>query len=64
MAGHAENGDLESLEISLLIEAVHQHYGFDFRQYARASLRRRLWRRVYADDLAVLAVRDGAPWRC
>ena len=41
----------ESLEISLLLEGVYQQYGFDFRQYARASLRRRLWRRVYAEGL-------------
>ena len=55
MAGRAENGDLESLETSLLLEAVYQHYGFDFRQYARASLRRRLWRRVYAEGLSTLS---------
>ena len=41
-----EESEREDVEISLLLEGVHQHYGFDFRQYARASLRRRLWRRV------------------
>ena len=45
----------ESLEISLLLEGVHQHYGFDFRQYAKASLRRRLWRRVYAEGLSTIS---------
>lgn len=45
----------EALEISLLLEGVHQHYGFDFRQYARASLRRRLWRRVYAEGLQTIS---------
>ena len=30
---------------SLLLEGIYQHYGFDFRGYAIASLARRLWRR-------------------
>ena len=33
--------DLEQLEIELLLEGVYRHYGFDFRAYAYASLRRR-----------------------
>jgi chemotaxis protein methyltransferase CheR len=45
----------EAIEIALLLEGVHQHYGFDFRQYARASLRRRLWRRVYAEGLRTIS---------
>ncbi len=42
---------LEDLEAALLLEGIYRHYGFDFRQYARASIRRRLWRRVYAEGL-------------
>ncbi len=45
----------EAIEIALLLEGVNQHYGFDFRQYARASLRRRLWRRVYAEGLTTIS---------
>jgi chemotaxis protein methyltransferase CheR len=41
--------ELEQLEIELLLEAVYRRYGFDFRQYAQASLKRRLWRRAYAE---------------
>jgi chemotaxis protein methyltransferase CheR len=41
--------DLEELELQLLLEGVFRRYGFDFRQYAPASLRRRVWRRVYAE---------------
>ena len=37
-------GELERIEIELLLEAIERHYGFDFRGYARGSLRRRLWR--------------------
>lgn len=43
--------DLENLEIDLLLEGVYQHYGYDFRQYARGSLRRRVRRRVDAERL-------------
>jgi chemotaxis protein methyltransferase CheR len=42
---------LEDIEAALLLEGIYRHYGFDFRQYARASIRRRLWRRVYAEGL-------------
>jgi chemotaxis protein methyltransferase CheR len=44
----AENGrhGLERLEIELLLDGMFRHYGYDFRQYAYGSLRRRLWRRV------------------
>src|SRR5687767_8046787 len=45
----------ESLEIDLLLEAVFRHYGFDFREYARASLRRRLWRRTHLEGLHSIA---------
>ncbi len=37
-------GELERIEIELLLEAIDRHYGFDFRGYAIGSLRRRLWR--------------------
>ena len=36
----AEN--IEDIEIELLLEAMYQHYHYDFRNYARASLKRRL----------------------
>jgi chemotaxis protein methyltransferase CheR len=54
MPARAE-AEREAIEIALLLEGVHQHYGFDFRQYARASLRRRLWRRVYAEGLTTIS---------
>lgn len=34
--------DIEDIEIRMLLEAVYQYYGFDFRQYAPASLKRRI----------------------
>src|SRR5438552_1768831 len=47
--------ELEDLEVQLLLEAVYRRYGFDFREYAPASLRRRLWRRVHAEGERTIA---------
>jgi chemotaxis protein methyltransferase CheR len=43
--------ELERMELQLLVEAVYRRYGFDFRDYARASLRRRVWNAVLAEGL-------------
>ena len=51
----AYNTDLERLEIELLLEAVFRHYGFDFRSYAYASIRRRLWKRVEGEGLRTIS---------
>ena len=56
--------ELERLEVELLLEGVFRHYGFDFRSYAYASMRRRLWKRVEAEgrgnlsDLQSLVLHD------
>ncbi len=47
--------DLEELEIRLLLEAVYRRYGFDFREYAPGSLKRRLWRRVHGEHLTTIS---------
>lgn len=47
--------DLEQLEIDLLLGGIYHHYGFDFRDYARASLRRRLWNQVRDEKLPTIA---------
>ena len=47
--------ELERLEIELLLEGIYRHYGFDFRSYAYASIRRRLWRRIEAEGLATVS---------
>lgn len=49
--------DLESIEINLLLEGVYRHYGYDFREYAPASLKRRitdLMRDEKADSISQL----------
>jgi len=48
-------GAVEDVELDLLLEAIQRVYGYDFRNYARASLRRRLWRRVTAEGRVSLA---------
>ena len=46
-----ERLDLETLELQLLLDGIYRRYGFDFREYAPASLKRRVWRRVHAEGL-------------
>jgi chemotaxis protein methyltransferase CheR len=41
--------------MDLLLEAIQRRYGYDFRGYATASLRRRLWHRVYGENLETLS---------
>jgi chemotaxis protein methyltransferase CheR len=47
--------DVDEIELALLLEGVYRRYGFDFREYAPASLRRRVWRRVHAEGLTTLS---------
>ncbi len=49
------NPELEQIEIELLLEGIYQHYGFDFRSYAYASIRRRLWKRIEAEGLNTIS---------
>ena len=46
---------LEELEVRLLTEGIFKHYGFDFRDYSLPSLRRRIWKRVYAEGLSTIS---------
>jgi chemotaxis protein methyltransferase CheR len=47
--------ELEELELQLLLEGIYRHYGFDFREYAHASLKRRVWVRVREEGLETIA---------
>jgi chemotaxis protein methyltransferase CheR len=51
----AAREDVDEIELALLLEGVYRRYGFDFREYAPASLRRRVWRRVHAEGLTTLS---------
>jgi chemotaxis protein methyltransferase CheR len=48
-------GDVETIEMQLLLEGIYRQYGYDFRGYAPGSLKRRLWRRAYAEKLPTLS---------
>ncbi|HSP15855.1 MAG TPA: protein-glutamate O-methyltransferase CheR [Thermoanaerobaculia bacterium] len=50
-----EKFDLEMIEIQLLAEGIYRHYGFDFRDYSMPSLRRRIWKRIYAEGLSTVS---------
>ena len=47
--------ELERIEIDVLLEAIFRHYGFDFRSYAYSSLKRRLWKRIEAEQLGTVS---------
>jgi chemotaxis protein methyltransferase CheR len=48
--------ELIDLEIQLLMEGVYQVYGYDFREYSEASLRRRLTQWLAASGFATLSL--------
>lgn len=47
--------DLEKLEIHLLLEGIYLKYGYDYREYAFPSIRRRIWHRVHAEKLNTIS---------
>jgi chemotaxis protein methyltransferase CheR len=51
--------DLELIEIDLLLEAIYRQYGYDFREYAFASLKRRILHTVQLESLpSITALQD------
>lgn len=51
----ADENKLEEIELALLLEAVYQQYGLDFREYAAASLKRRVWKAIQAEKLNTIS---------
>ena len=52
--------ELEQLEVELLLEGIYRRYGYDFRHYAPASLKRRVRRRMdgeHVDTVSALQER-------
>ncbi|HEX2095098.1 MAG TPA: protein-glutamate O-methyltransferase CheR [Longimicrobiaceae bacterium] len=47
--------ELEKIEVELLLEGIYRYYGFDFRSYAYASLKRRVWKRIHAEGLSTVS---------
>ena len=50
-SGVQKQDELEQIEIQLLLEGMFQYYGFDFRDYALASLKRRIWNAIRLERL-------------
>ena len=38
--------DIDKIEINLVLDAIYQRYGYDFRQYSEAHVKRRLTNRL------------------
>lgn len=55
MTTPARDNALEAMEIELLLEGIYRHYGYDFRNYAVSSLRRRIRDRVQAEQLRTVS---------
>ncbi len=50
-----KNSASENIEVKLLLEAIYLKYGYDFRNYAMASIKRRLFHRLLASELKSLS---------
>lgn len=44
--------ELEKIEIDLFLQGIYEWYGYDYRNYAYNSIRRRIWHRVYEEKLS------------
>jgi chemotaxis protein methyltransferase CheR len=47
--------ELEDIEIELFLEGIYRHYGFDFRNYTKSTIRRRIWHRIQAEGLSTIS---------
>jgi len=47
----SKSTEIEKIEISLLLEGIFQRYGYDFRNYAYSSIKRRIQHRLEIDKL-------------
>ncbi len=49
------NKEIEDIEIHLLLEGIHDRYGYDFREYAPASLKRRILKAIHDEDVKTVS---------
>ena len=50
-----QDEERELIEIELLLEGMHRLYGYDFRNYALPSLRRRIWHYAHSEGLKTIS---------
>jgi chemotaxis protein methyltransferase CheR len=51
-----ELAELDEIEVASLLEAIYQHYGYDFREYAEAHIRRRIKNRMMMSKLSLAEI--------
>jgi chemotaxis protein methyltransferase CheR len=52
----SQTQSVEEIELTLLLEGVFRQYGFDFRNYALSSLRRRVWSFMRNENIASISL--------
>jgi chemotaxis protein methyltransferase CheR len=55
MLALSQSQSVEEIELELLLEGVFRQYGFDFRNYALSSLRRRVWNFIRSEQLTTIS---------
>ena len=55
MHGIQKIADTEEIELDLLLQAIHLKYGYDFRNYSKAHLRRRINQRLQLNGLRTIS---------
>lgn len=50
-----EKVEIEQIEVELLLEAIYRRYGYDFRQYSQASVRRRVYHHLAKTRLQTIS---------
>lgn len=56
MSQHEVKLDLEDVEVDLLIEGIYQHYGYDFRNYSRAHMKRRILHKIGKEGIDSISI--------
>ncbi|WP_332693724.1 CheR family methyltransferase [Halalkalibacter lacteus] len=46
-----KKNEIEKIEVELLLEGIYQLYGYDFRNYAYSSIKRRIWYRAQIENV-------------
>ena len=55
MLAVSQSQSVEEIELELLLEGIFRHYGFDFRNYALSSLRRRVWNFIRSEQVSSIS---------
>ena len=59
MRKNERGNDVENIEIELLLEAIYRRYGYDFRDYSRAHVKRRILHRLANSGLKSISEIQG-----